>query len=140
MKCLQDYLNKPDQILEYEYENELIDDEHGNMLLEIKKGRSFLSEDQWNQNPDEFSKDGMDGMQGRQQKWTNRGGKLWKESWYNRVKEVARGSGEAQNMFGDRRFDQQQFLNMSMESARHNNESRMSDDWKIDLEKGKLKH
>jgi|TARA_B110000285_G_scaffold150230_1_gene167709 hypothetical protein len=93
--------------LEYEYENELIDDEDGNMLLEVKKGRSFLSEDQWNQNPDEFSKDGMDGMQGRQQKWINRGGKLWKESWYNRVKEVARGSGEAHNMFGDRRFDQQ---------------------------------
>ena len=27
-----------------------------------------------------------------------------------------------------------------MESARQNNISRMSDDWKIDLEKGKLKH
>lgn len=45
MQCLQDYLNKPDQILEYEYENSLIDDEHGDLIVEVKKGRSFLSED-----------------------------------------------------------------------------------------------
>jgi hypothetical protein len=28
LRCLQDYLDKPDQILEYEYQNELIDDEN----------------------------------------------------------------------------------------------------------------
>ena len=43
LKCLQEYLDKPGQILEYEYENQLIDDIGNNKLIEVKKGRSFMS-------------------------------------------------------------------------------------------------
>ena len=41
LKSLQEYLDKPDTILEYEYLNQIIDDTGSGMLVEIKQGRGF---------------------------------------------------------------------------------------------------
>ena len=59
-----------------------------------------MSEDEWGDNSDDPD---------NEQRWIKRGGKLWKEQWYNRVKELPRGSEEANNTFNHKFRD----LNMS---------------------------
>lgn len=76
-----------------------------------------MSEDEWADHSDDPD---------HEQRWVKRGGKLWKEQWYNRIKELPRGSDEANNTFNHKFRD----LNMSQDSK---NISRMSDKWEIDL-------
>jgi hypothetical protein len=73
LKSLQEYLDKPDQILEYEYLNQIIDDIGSGMLTEIKQGRTFERQDE--QGFEDFGEDGGESK--------TRSG--WKEVWYNRV-------------------------------------------------------
>ena len=70
LKSLQEYLDKPNQILEFQYQKELIDDPAQDLLVEIKKGRSFMSEEEW--------ADSIDDPE-NEQRWIKKNGKLWKE-------------------------------------------------------------
>ena len=97
-------------------------------MVEIKKGRSFTNED------DADSIDVGD-ENDTEQRWVKRNGKLWREQWYNRIKELPRGSEEAYKTFAKGNFD---LLNQSIDSHRANI-SRMSDKWEVDLEKGQLR-
>lgn len=67
------------------------------------------------------------------QRFVKIGGKVWKETWYNREKQLPRGSDEANETFNNHKFDQGGFLDASMNSG---NVSMLSDKWTIDLQSG----
>jgi len=98
----------PDQLLEYDYENQLGDDMGRNKLIEIKRGRSFVIEDEWGANNHE-SLDGIgeEGYGGEDvhQRSFKKGGRIWREAWFNRIKELPRGSDEARQTFQHKKFD-----------------------------------
>lgn len=137
MKCLQEYLDLPEQILEYDYENQLVDDIGRDQLIEIKRGRSFIIEDEWAAN-NESGGVGEEGYEDMHQRSFKKGGRIWRESWFNRIKELPRGSDEARQTFENKNFNQNN-LDMSQENERQNNISRISDKWQIDLNTGEFK-
>ena len=86
---LQHYLSLPDQALEFEYENRIVDDIGQNKLTEIQHLKQMMTEEEYNAKIAQgLIMQDQDGIQNWVQKDSD--GKMFREAWFNRVKELPR--------------------------------------------------
>ena len=119
LQSLQHYLSLPDQMLEYDYENRVTEDMGLNRVTEVKKGKEMMTEE-------EYRSKVAKGLAGEndEQIWLRKeDGQHWRQTWYNRVRELPRDTAEAQQV---------------THAAFQQDGGVENDDWLVDFNMGEL--